>query len=63
MPSQNVNWRLREVLNAVFPSGEDFEAFVLDFFPSIHQRMGSAMDRVQKTSLLLRLAGAAASGR
>lgn len=46
---------LRQLLDAVLITDSDFEAFCLDFFPSVSKRFASGNDRVQKTTLLLRL--------
>lgn len=45
---------LRQLLNLVLPSEGDFEAFCLEHFLDVYRRfMGTSLDRVKKTNLLL----------
>lgn len=46
---------LRRLLNRIFPTDSDFEAFCIDFFPQVAMRFASGMDRLSKESLLLAL--------
>lgn len=47
--------KLRKVLDEKLRTAADFDAFCLDCFPRVHRRFTSAMDRIQRTSLLLEL--------
>jgi formylglycine-generating enzyme required for sulfatase activity len=44
---------LRALLGALFKADTDLDAFLLDRFFSVRQRIGGGMDRVAKTNLLL----------
>jgi formylglycine-generating enzyme required for sulfatase activity/tRNA A-37 threonylcarbamoyl transferase component Bud32 len=44
---------LRKLLDAVFPSSSDFDAFVLDHYRDVHLQLSTAMDRTQRVSKLL----------
>lgn len=47
---------LRATINAQLPTDSDLDAFCVDFFPTVHQRFSSTMDRIAKVSLLFTLA-------
>lgn len=47
---------VRERLSATLRTDQDFDAFCLDFFRTVHQRFAAGMDRVGKTNLLLSIA-------
>lgn len=51
--------QLRRRLEKALPTDPDRNAFVLDFFPAVHQRFSSAMDGQEKLTLLLTLVDAA----
>ena len=43
---------VRKLLMTALPTDGDFDAFVLDFFPNVHQRFASGLTRIEKTNLL-----------
>lgn len=45
--------QLRRLLCQALPGDSDLEAFCLDYFPDIHRRYSSGMDRQTKLSLLI----------
>jgi hypothetical protein len=45
----------RKLLKSALPLDTDLEAFCLDFFPQVHRRFGSGMERLAKENLLLSL--------
>jgi len=45
-------------LDEFLATASDFEAFCIDFFPPIHRRFVSGMDRISRTSILLEVADA-----
>lgn len=56
-PSERVTRRaLRQLLDDFLSSAADFEAFCVDFFPLVHRRFVSGMDRISRTSILLEVA-------
>lgn len=52
---KNEKHDLRAVIDAKLPTDPDLDAFCVDFFPKIHRRFNSAMDRTTKVSLLFTL--------
>lgn len=50
-PRENVRQRLRSELL----TDEDFDAFCIDYFPGVAQRLSSGLNRVQKENLLLQM--------
>ncbi len=50
-PRENVRRRLRSELL----TDEDFDAFCIDYFPGVAQRLSSGLNRVQKENLLLQM--------
>lgn len=46
---------VRRFLTEVLPTDSDFNAFCLDYYPSIYRRFGAEMNRVTKENLLLEL--------
>lgn len=46
---------LRRRLNEALRTDADLDAFCIDFFPEVHRRFTSGMDRVQKLNLLFQL--------
>lgn len=50
-PRENVRQRLRSELL----TDEDFDAFCIDYFPVVAQRLSGGLNRVQKENLLLQL--------
>lgn len=53
LPSAPDRDSIRQLLSEALPTDADLEAFVLDFFPHIHQRFSDGMQRTQKVTLLL----------
>ena len=47
---------IRIVLEFTLPVSSDFDAFCLDYFPSVYRRFSGGMERVEKTNLLLSVA-------
>lgn len=47
---------LRAAIDVQLPTDSDLDAFCVDFFPTVHQRFSSTMDRIAKVSLLFTLA-------
>jgi hypothetical protein len=47
---------IRIVLDFTLPVSSDFDAFCMDYFPSVYRRFGGGMERVEKTNLLLSVA-------
>ena len=47
----------RRIYVADFAQQSDFDAFLLDEFPSVKQRCSDGMDRVMRCTLLLEVAG------
>lgn len=45
----------RQLLSKILLSDADLDAFCLDYFPDVHQRFASGMDRLSKFNLLLEL--------
>ncbi len=46
---------LRAAIDVQLPTDSDLDAFCVDFFPTVHQRFSSTMDRIAKVSLLFTL--------
>lgn len=46
---------LRVAINAQLPTDPDLDAFCVDYFPKVHRRFNSAMDRIAKVNLLFTL--------
>lgn len=44
---------LRKLLNALFKTEADFDAFCFDYYAPVKRRFAQGMDRVYKTTLLL----------
>lgn len=44
---------LRELMRRIFPIESAFDAFCLDWFPTVHKHFTSGMDRLQKESMLI----------
>lgn len=45
--------QLRELLHDILRTDGDFNAFVLDYFPKVYQKLSDGMDRTSKLTLLL----------
>ncbi len=43
----------RKLLNTVLPGDSEFTAFVIDYYPEIAKKFGSAQNKLEKTNLLL----------
>lgn len=43
----------RQLLDDMLLTAADFESFCIDYFPQIHRRFASGMDRISRTSILL----------
>lgn len=52
---------VRRLLAELLPSASEFDAFCLDYFPTVHRLFGNGMDRIQKENLLLQQADAPAA--
>lgn len=46
---------LREIIDLIFVTDGDFNAFVLDKYPEIYRKLGSGMDRTERVNLLFQL--------
>lgn len=56
LPSPIDRPQLRRLLSAVLNPASEFDAFCLDYFPEIHQRLDGGMERTSKLNILLALA-------
>lgn len=48
---------IRQQLLSLFPTSPDFEAFLIDHFPEVHERFTSGMSRIALTNELLQMVG------
>ena len=44
---------MRKILKEILITDSDLEAFCLDYFPLVHQRLGPGMDRTAKMNLMM----------
>lgn len=55
----NLTKNLRQMLRQALPTSSDLDAFCIDHYPAIAQRLSPGMDRLDKENLLLQIADSA----
>lgn len=53
IPAYPTSAIMRNLIRAFFPLDTDFDAYCIDYYPSVYDKFSGGMDRVSKTNILL----------